>query len=182
MECIACVSIPADFSYDLSASCFCMFVFFEDQNSCSLCQYKSFSVCAEWKRSIFRILSFCKCFCVCETCQCQRKYHRLRTAGYDCFCISVSDGAISLSYGVCRCCACSHDRETWTVCLVADSDISGCYVGNHCRDEKRGNPLGTILENLLRFLDLSCESSDSRSDIYTESEWVDIPVFFCRQT
>ena len=63
---------------------------------------------------------------------------------------------------------------------MSDGDVSGSDVRNHRRDEKRRNPLWSIIEEFLSFTDLCRETADSRPDIDAEPERIDVSSFLSR--
>ena len=56
--------------------------------------------------------------------------------------------------------------------------MAGCDIGNHRRNEQRGNPLsGGILDNFLGLLELDFKPTYTGAHIHAETEGVDIGIF-----
>lgn len=61
--------------------------------------------------------------------------------------------------------------------IVPDGDIARSDVGDHRRDEERGNPLaGRVFEELADLTDLDIEASDTGAHIDSQTERIDVPV------
>ena len=90
----------------------------------------------------------------------------------------MADCAERLTDVVRGCGTSRYDIDTRSLCVVLDRDMSSSDVGNHCRNEKRRNPLARrVLDHLRSLAVLNFKSADSGTDINTEPERVNVLSF-----
>ena len=64
---------------------------------------------------------------------------------------------------------------------MRNRNLPGGDIGNHGRNEQRGNPLaGRVLDHLGRFTVLGGKTTDSRTHVNAQAERVDIGIFALR--
>ena len=101
----------------------------------------------------------------------------LGAAGDDGVGIAVPDGAERLAETVRGGGAGRDDIQARALGLVLDGDMAGRDVGDHRRDEQRGDPLaGGVLDHLGRLAVLDLEAADAGAHIDAQAERVDVHV------
>ena len=147
----------------------------EDEDGGAVAHHEALPVRVEREGGVFGIRGAGKGLRVGEAGHADRNGGVLGAAGDDGVGIAVPDGAVRLAEAVRRSGAGRDDVQARALRLVLDGDMAGRDVGDHRRDEQRGDPLaGGILDHLGRLPVLDLEAADAGAHIDAQAERVDV--------
>ena len=169
----ACTS---HFSVNFSSTCFGVFQFFQNQTSGTLAHNETVATCAEWARSMFRVvIPGRKGFHGIKTTYASRPYSCFRAAAEDHVSLAQTDKVECVSQSVGRRCACRSGRVVRPMETIHNRNMTACNVCNHFRDEERIVFWSQFFScECIRpgFFFKSVYSTDSHSEDYTYTVFV----------
>ena len=175
---IAGVAIADHLSVDLGTARLGMLEALENQHGTAVSHHESAAVQVEGQGCVLGILGTGKGLGVGESGDSEGNGGIFASTADDGIRISELDRAIGLSQIMGRGGASGYDIDAGALGVVLDGNVPCRDVGNHRRDEHRGDPLpGRILYHLLGFAVLDFETAYAGAHIHAEAEWVDVGIF-----
>ena len=141
MVSVASVAVADHLSDDVGTALLGVLEFFKNQDSCTVAHYETSTVAVERKRCVFRVFCTGKCLCIGKACDSERNCRILTASCDDGVSITVADSPECLTDIVRRSGASRNYVDARAFCVMFCRNVACCNVGNHRRDEERGNPL-----------------------------------------
>ncbi|MPN42859.1 hypothetical protein SDC9_190417 [bioreactor metagenome] len=113
---VRCHTIAANLCINVCSACFCMFQFFENYNAGAFTHDKTFTFFIKWARSLFRMFIISgKSLHISKTSYSNRRNSSFSTAGNHNICVTILNGAESITYTVRASSTRRYNCRIWTL-------------------------------------------------------------------